>query len=427
MLSALSNFLTPTKNGSEANGAPGSPVSTSAGSSGRPEVVDSPAAPDQGLPDYEYPGLVVKNTFIDGTCNGPTSLDGFLQDRRIQSSPGGIAAPPGLGLDMKTNPQMIEEAIAEAKAEWEAKNSATPAGDDETPTATPSRPMQWPRTMSGEALLELAGAADEATTSTPEEPPMVVQEATSPARATQPTQWPRTMSGEALDLVLAGLPEGSSSDARDTSADAAQNAAPASPCRPTLWPRTMSGDALESALSPATDLTPQKENSMDASNFAPATPVPPPPPDWAPVIQPQALPPPPSASAEAPGAVLRLADALPEPTLGSPEMPTVGSRTHRIGTCKPCAFLHTKGCNNGEQCSFCHLCEPGEKKRRQREKRLQQQINTSNRAVAAATVATAGLPAPAWPAMADGAYDPSVLGMPQFDQSMLQEQGAAAR
>mmetsp|Transcript_75581 Transcript_75581/g.130827 ORF Transcript_75581/g.130827 Transcript_75581/m.130827 type:complete len:268 (+) Transcript_75581:55-858(+) len=70
---------------------------------------------------------------------------------------------------------------------------------------------------------------------------------------------------------------------------------------------------------------------------------------------------------------ISLLDALQEtketgPKLGSPEMPTVGSADHASGACKPCAFFHTKGCGNGVQCSFCHLCEPGEKKRRQKEK-----------------------------------------------------------
>lgn len=70
--------------------------------------------------------------------------------------------------------------------------------------------------------------------------------------------------------------------------------------------------------------------------------------------------------------VLRLADCQilepPVANLGSPEMPTVGSAGHHMGNCKPCAFFHTKGCGNGTQCSFCHLCPSGEKKRRQKEK-----------------------------------------------------------
>jgi hypothetical protein len=62
------------------------------------------------------------------------------------------------------------------------------------------------------------------------------------------------------------------------------------------------------------------------------------------------------------------ASARGEPVLGSRELPTVGSAGHQSGTCKPCAFLHKRGCQNGVQCEFCHLCDEGEKKRRQKEK-----------------------------------------------------------
>lgn len=72
-----------------------------------------------------------------------------------------------------------------------------------------------------------------------------------------------------------------------------------------------------------------------------------------------------------PALQLDLAEALPEPKLGSPEKPTLGSATHRFGNCKPCAFLYTKGCMNGLECPFCHLCGAGEKKRRQKEKKEQ--------------------------------------------------------
>lgn len=66
--------------------------------------------------------------------------------------------------------------------------------------------------------------------------------------------------------------------------------------------------------------------------------------------------------------VLRLSDALPEFTAGAPDVPTIGSAGHFAGACKPCAFLYTTGCDNGQQCTFCHLCPPDEKKRRQKEK-----------------------------------------------------------
>mmetsp|Transcript_129333 Transcript_129333/g.322411 ORF Transcript_129333/g.322411 Transcript_129333/m.322411 type:complete len:350 (+) Transcript_129333:73-1122(+) len=59
------------------------------------------------------------------------------------------------------------------------------------------------------------------------------------------------------------------------------------------------------------------------------------------------------------------------PALGSLELPSAGSAAHAVGNCKPCAFVHTKGCENGLACQFCHLCGPEVKKARRQEK-LQQ-------------------------------------------------------
>jgi len=59
--------------------------------------------------------------------------------------------------------------------------------------------------------------------------------------------------------------------------------------------------------------------------------------------------------------------------LGSHELPTVGSVGHHIGTCKPCAFFHAHGCGKGAQCSFCHLCPPDEKRRRERKNKKEKQ------------------------------------------------------
>eukprot|EP00931_Biecheleriopsis_adriatica_P093475 TRINITY_DN67217_c0_g1_i1.p1 TRINITY_DN67217_c0_g1~~TRINITY_DN67217_c0_g1_i1.p1 ORF type:complete len:238 (-),score=36.56 TRINITY_DN67217_c0_g1_i1:134-847(-) len=65
--------------------------------------------------------------------------------------------------------------------------------------------------------------------------------------------------------------------------------------------------------------------------------------------------------------VLRIAEALGEP-ISSHELPSMGSRGHFDGSCKPCAFFHTKGCGNGKNCTFCHLCDADAKKRRRKER-----------------------------------------------------------
>ncbi|CAJ1327734.1 unnamed protein product [Effrenium voratum] len=55
--------------------------------------------------------------------------------------------------------------------------------------------------------------------------------------------------------------------------------------------------------------------------------------------------------------------------------PSKGSAKHRLGVCKPCAFVFKTGCNNGFDCEFCHLCDPGEKKRRKKERKQMRKID----------------------------------------------------
>uniref|UniRef100_A0A7S4W423 C3H1-type domain-containing protein n=1 Tax=Alexandrium monilatum TaxID=311494 RepID=A0A7S4W423_9DINO len=123
----------------------------------------------------------------------------------------------------------------------------------------------------------------------------------------------------------------------------------------------------------------------------------PPPPPAAPPSAPTpelSLPPPPPAppgwpleaegSSSAPTtrastpAVLRLADALGQPEPGHPELPTVGSAGHRLGRCKPCAFVWKEaGCGNGTECPFCHLCGPSERRRRKKERKAERKVPLS--------------------------------------------------
>lgn len=72
-------------------------------------------------------------------------------------------------------------------------------------------------------------------------------------------------------------------------------------------------------------------------------------------------------------AVIRIADALNIPKLGlaAADIPTEGSALHSQAQCKPCVFFwKPEGCESGRNCQFCHLCDPGEKKRRQKERLL---------------------------------------------------------
>jgi len=45
---------------------------------------------------------------------------------------------------------------------------------------------------------------------------------------------------------------------------------------------------------------------------------------------------------------------------------------HLSGSCKPCAFFHRRGCSNGLQCTFCHICGPNEKQKRKQDKAAKQ-------------------------------------------------------
>lgn len=68
-------------------------------------------------------------------------------------------------------------------------------------------------------------------------------------------------------------------------------------------------------------------------------------------------------------AVLEIASIFGGPVLGSIAMPTKGSLQHGVGRCKPCAFVWREdGCSKAVECPFCHLCEAGEKKKRQKTK-----------------------------------------------------------
>lgn len=61
----------------------------------------------------------------------------------------------------------------------------------------------------------------------------------------------------------------------------------------------------------------------------------------------------------------------PAPSAQAAEnVPSLGSAGHARGSCRPCAWVYkdSNGCRNGASCEYCHLCPPGELKRRKQEK-----------------------------------------------------------
>eukprot|EP00929_Paragymnodinium_shiwhaense_P116935 TRINITY_DN869_c0_g2_i1.p1 TRINITY_DN869_c0_g2~~TRINITY_DN869_c0_g2_i1.p1 ORF type:complete len:265 (-),score=46.91 TRINITY_DN869_c0_g2_i1:637-1431(-) len=52
------------------------------------------------------------------------------------------------------------------------------------------------------------------------------------------------------------------------------------------------------------------------------------------------------------------------------DLPSLGSHLHSTGGCRPCGFFWKgRGCSNGAECEFCHLCDGDERKRRHRNRK----------------------------------------------------------
>jgi len=64
---------------------------------------------------------------------------------------------------------------------------------------------------------------------------------------------------------------------------------------------------------------------------------------------------------------------------------SIGASGHAMQQCTPCAFLDSrKGCLRGSACTYCHLCEPGEKKRRVKAQKQAQMEQRQRRMMMAA-------------------------------------------
>jgi len=266
-------------------------------------------------------------------------------------SPGSLAALPHDGL----------RGLASPEAGGASRLEGPPGLELDQPAHVYLRPSPWqstpaPRSCSMDSLLEETEGEDGEADVT--QPRYIAED--SPSRlvgggtATTPlrTRWPSNMSGDDLEAFVG------------TTLLAAATEWPQTPLPPGL--EDTAATALVGRASPlATSVA--SPPSPAASPLVPRHPeagsrVP-----WASPTLATASP----ESTGLPVVRLDLAQALPEPELGSEEVPTLGSAMHRFGTCKPCAFLYTKGCVNATQCPFCHLCDAGEKKRRQKEKKDQ--------------------------------------------------------
>lgn len=100
-------------------------------------------------------------------------------------------------------------------------------------------------------------------------------------------------------------------------------------------------------------------------------------------------------------------ELTPEPPMEEPRyinasdlgmlLPSLGSVDHAAGTCRPCAWVH-KGpgcCKYAAACNYCHLCPPGELKRRKRQKWFMEAIRNEALAAPVGNPSHVGAPAPA--------------------------------
>jgi len=344
----------------------------------------------RGLPEIDYPsGLSVKNTFIDADIWQPSSLDGFLKAREIQSCCE-IGAAGSLASGA--------ESIVDAEPEAAAKVTCGPVleADGSSRSRSTSAGCSSPSSSTGEAGSEAAlTAASPASQEAPELPAYVypAPRAAKHVRGLPSFDYPSSFSvkntfihgaiGQPVSLdgfyeereirscpaSGIGAPPGLEEAAEEDEEDESEEATPA-PESGAAWPASIPPPPLAPPILAETPVLaeiappppPLQEPSL--ASLAPSMPL---------VPAPQLLPPQlPLQMLQGPAFWFSDSVPLPQPVLGSAELPTAGSDRHRFGDCKPCAYANIKGCQNGTQCQFCHLCPPGELKRRQKAKRATQ-------------------------------------------------------
>lgn len=288
--------------------------STSPGSSSLPSPSSGPspapsAAEDKvqcgGLPTYDYPvPLFVHNTFIETGVPQPLSLMEFFEERRVHSSP--VEAPPGLG--------------------YEDVAATLPRG-------------RLPLTATGGAVNSAVAAAASASAA-----------AAAATRCLMRGRVPRDSSSPGVRQPVCNVPMQLPMYLDATTADVTPS--PWSPVAqqpvfnlpaPPAHPAGFAAGVMPRASSPGAQKPILKLRLSEEVS-------------------------PGCAVVSSPPAILRLADAIAEHPTDLAAIPTLGSASHSLGHCKPCAFYHSKGCENGTECPYCHTCPPGEKKRRQKGK-----------------------------------------------------------
>lgn len=310
-----------------------------------------------GLPQSENSpsNLIVRNTFFDTPLVRPDSLEGFFKEREIFSCPATRQQTADTARMLQTVEEIPSGAAVPSPAEL---SSAMSYLVQNTFINTVDRPeslegflnerqvLSCPATRAHTMSVDGLGCG-----------PLLEDEAENDYDADSPTRmnvpWPSTPDANVAkqSSLLSSLSSPRSSTPLLHSA-----------------PRTIS---IAEALKPA-----QLTFSPIIARPASLGPLPAPPADWAPEafnFNLVPLPPLPAEHADDPFAdddyMLRCIDTSSAP--GSLALPSLGSALHAGGNCKPCSFVHKAGCGKGSQCPFCHLCDPTEKKRREKIKKEQ--------------------------------------------------------
>jgi len=325
--------------------------STSAGKSSSSESQVSPPlspplypADALGLPQYDYPTpwsieqapplhtmdypqpFILKNTFMGFDVGRPLSLEGFYEERQTKSCPAsGIGLPPGL--EDLVEPEEAAARLVAAEAALRLEMAA--AECSKLAQATYHLPDGL---FDAPADFEYVGFHR----NFPEQPPLFGlygQQCDASAQghmASFSDFSPMMQAAEPLPLLLDSLVSSLYPPQQTMQAPFFDTE-----------PSTSGFPAASQSWAVPAQAAPFFDAELCTSGFTPASQ------SWA--AQPM--------------------QSQAEPQVGSPECPTLGSQDHQFGTCRPCAFLFTKGCGNGVLCSFCHLCDAGEKKRRMKMKR----------------------------------------------------------
>jgi len=265
------------------------------------------------LPDC----YMVRNTFIESKPERSESLERFLEERKCRSSP--TSRPPSRPLSR----QASQNCLLDMEDPF---NIATPTG---SAMVTP----RGPPPSAGRLL---------STPPTPEKTLPQTQQAQQAQQAPNKLRLAELISNSEADAPskaaarLAKELRDGASFAPKSSRDWAGSAAAS-----TAAPSSLQG----SAIIMGTSFTGSAASSNAGSGLIPGA------------VAPAAM----GLDASRAG--------LFQNKLGSIEVPSRGSALHPWGACKPCAFVFQDGCANGVECEFCHLCEPGERKRRKKERR----------------------------------------------------------